>query len=88
MSGENEGLTPYVPWIVFTSAGLMGDARARRRSEEDGREGLMEWACTLRFRRQLWLCASIKGDDGSAGTDLKTSFGSPNLLKTKDLACV
>ena len=41
------GFTPYVPWIVFTSAGLMGAARVRRRMEEEGREGEMECVCSL-----------------------------------------
>lgn len=32
---------------MFTSAGLMGAASARRSSDEDGSDGLMECVCNL-----------------------------------------
>ena len=42
------GLTPYVPWIRFTSAGLMGAARARRVAAWWGIEGDIEWVCSFK----------------------------------------
>ncbi len=41
------GLEPYVPCIVFMSAGLIGAARARRRTELGGMDGEMECVCRL-----------------------------------------
>lgn len=71
---------------MFTSAGLIGEARARRRREEDGRDGLMECACTL-FQTVSCKVRNNKIRHWRT-TYLKTSLGSPNLLKTNDLACV
>lgn len=86
ISGEKLGFTPYVPWIVFTSAGLIGAARARRRTEEDGRLGEMEWVCNL--EREDSLARYKKKDITVPSAYLSTSLGSPNLVKTSDLACV
>jgi hypothetical protein len=41
------GFEPYVPWMVLISAGLMGAASDRTRTEEEGMEGEMEWVWTL-----------------------------------------
>lgn len=36
-----------MPWTVFISAGLMGAARARSRTDLEEREGEMECVCSL-----------------------------------------
>lgn len=46
----NGGLEPYVPWIVFISAGLIGAARDLTRTEDSGIEGDMECVCSLSTR--------------------------------------
>lgn len=43
----NGGFDPYVPWTVLISAGLMGAASDRSRTEEDGMEGEMECEWSL-----------------------------------------
>ena len=37
-----------MPWMVLISAGLMGAARARRRTADEGMEGEIECLWTLR----------------------------------------
>lgn len=42
ISEVNAGFEPYVPCIVFMSAGLIGAARERTRTEDCGIEGDIE----------------------------------------------
>lgn len=79
-----------MPWTVLMSAGLMGAARVRRRTEEEGTEGEMECLWML-WRCQCWLIGSAKGGGKVVGCWVayrRASFGSPYSEKTRAFACV
>lgn len=88
----NRGLIPYVPWMVFMSAGFMGEARVRRRRVLDGSEGEMECVCSLRGKESISMAELPEkiGPRGLllGGLYLRTSCGWPYSEKTSVLVWV
>lgn len=61
MSDVMGGFAPYVPWTVLISAGLIGAARVRTRTEDEGMLGEMEceWRLAVGDSQQVFSMRAV-----------------------------